>query len=435
MNWYRAEYKKKLTSPQKAVERIKNGDTIIHGVTLTEPPALLNAIADRARAGDLKGIKIYSFNPSVYAEKSYFSVDLCDCIETYSWFISKTARNQAAVGLCQYIPSYLHQVPKFIKENMTVDVTVTTVSPMDKAGFFSLGLSNPFTSIAARQSKMFIVEVNKNMPRVFGDSFVHISEVEAIVENHVPLLDLPLPEPKPEDEIIGKRMVELISDGAVLQLGIGTLPNAICPHLTGHKDLGIHTELLGPGMVELIKNGVINGRRKTLHRRKHIFSVCYGGKDTFDFMDDNPSMECYPSSYVMDPSVISKNDNMVAINSIIEVDLTGQCNAEFLGGFQYSGTGGQLDFVRGAYAARGGKSIMAFYATAKKGEVSRVVPRLAEGTSVTTPRMDVQYLATEYGIVNLKQKSVRERVLALISIAHPKFRDSLLREAENMLLM
>jgi itaconate CoA-transferase len=435
MNWYRAEYKKKLTSPQKAVERIKNGDTIIHGVTLTEPPALLNAIADRARAGDLKGIKIYSFNPSVHAEKSYFSVDLYDCIEIFSWFISKTARNQATVGLCQYIPSYLHQVPKFIQENMTVDVTVTTVSPMDNAGFFSLGLANPFTSIAARQSKMFIVEVNKNMPRVFGDCLMHISEVEAIVENHVPLLDIPLPEPKPEDEIIGKKMVELIYDGAVLQLGIGTLPNAICPYLTGHKDLGIHTELLGPGMVELIKKGAITGRRKTLHPRKHIFSVCYGNKDTFEFMDDNPSMECYPSSYVMDPAVISKNDNMVAINSIIEVDLTGQCNAEFLGGFQYSGTGGQLDFVRGAYAARGGKSIMAFYSTAKKGEISRVVPRLAEGTSITTPRMDVQYLATEYGIVNLKQKSVRERALALISIAHPKFRDSLLREAEKMLLM
>src|SRR4030042_3795971 len=354
MNWYRAEYKKKLTSPQKAVERIKNGDTIIHGVTLTEPPALLNAIADRARAGDLKGIKIYSFNPSVYAEKSYFSLDLCDCIETYSWFISKPARNQAAVGLCQYIPSYLHQVPKFIQENMTVDVTVTTVSPMDNAGFFSLGLANPFTSIAARQSKMFIVEVNKNMPRVFGDSIVHVSEVEAIVENHVPLLDIPLPAPKPEDEIIGKKMVELISDGAVLQLGIGPLPNAICPYITEHRDLGIHSELLGPGMIDLIKKGVITGRRKTLHRRKHIFSVCYGRKDTFDFMDDNPSMECYPSSYVMDPSVISKNDNMVAINSIIEVDLTGQCNAEFLGGFKYSGTGGQLDFVRGAYAARGG---------------------------------------------------------------------------------
>ena len=302
MNWYRAEYKKKLTSPQKAVERIKNGDTIIHGVTLTEPPALLNAIADRARAGDLKGIKIYSFNPSVYAEKSYFSLDLCDCIETYSWFISKTARNQAAVGLCQYIPSYLHQVPKFIKENMTVDVTVTTVSPMDKAGFFSLGLSNPFTSIAARQSKMFIVEVNKNMPRVFGDSFVHISEVEAIVENHVPLLDLPLPEPKPEDEIIGKRMVELISDGAVLQLGIGTLPNAICPYLTGHKDLGIHTELLGPGMVELIKNGVINGRRKTLHRRKHIFSVCYGGEGNLFFFDEKPRMEWFSFSFFFGPS-------------------------------------------------------------------------------------------------------------------------------------
>jgi itaconate CoA-transferase len=318
---------------------------------------------------------------------------------------------------------------------MTVDVTVTTVSPMDRSGFFSLGLANPFTSIAARQSKVFIVEVNKHMPRVFGDAFVHISEVESIVENHVPLLETPLPQPKPEDEIIGQSMVELIPDGAVLQLGIGTLPNAICPFLTEHRDLGIHTELLGPGMIDLIKKGVITGRRKSLHQRKHVFSVCYGRKDDFDFMNDNPSMECYPSSYVMDPAVISKNDSMVAINSIIEVDLTGQCNAEFLGGFQYSGTGGQLDFVRGAYAACGGKSIMAFYATAKKGEVSRVVPRLAEGTSITTPRMDVHYLATEYGIVNLKQKSVRERALAIISIAHPQFRDSLLREAENMLLL
>src|SRR4030043_65782 len=304
MTRYRAEYKKKLKSPQKAVERIKNGDTIIHGVTLTEPPALLNAIADRARAGNLKGIKIYSFNPSVYSEKSYFSVDLFDCIETYSWFISKTARNQATVGLCQYIPSYLHQVPKFIQENMTVDVTVTTVSPMDRAGFFSLGLANPFTSIAARQSKMFIVEVNKNMPRVFGDSFVHISEVEAIVENHVPLLDIPLPEPKPEDEIIGKKMAELISDGAVLQLGIGTLPNAICPYLTEHRDLGIHSELLGPGMIDLIKKGVITGRRKSLHPRKHVFSVCYSRSEEFGFVDDNPGMEGHPASYGTDPALV-----------------------------------------------------------------------------------------------------------------------------------
>src|SRR4030042_2209896 len=299
MNWYDAEYKKKLTTPQKAVERIKNGATIIHGVTLTEPPALLTAIAERARAGDLKKIKIYSFNPSMHAEKSYFSVDLFDCIETYSCFISKTARNQASVGLCQYIPSYLHQVPKFIQENMTVDVSVTTVSLMDNAGFFSLGLANPFTSIAARQSKMFIVEVNKNMPRVFGDSLVHVSEVEAIVENHVPCMDIPLPEPKPEDEIIGKKRVELISDGVVFQLGIGTLPNAICPYLTRHKDMGIHTELLGPGMIELIKKGVITGRRKTLHPRKHIFSVCYGRKDTFDFMKDNPSMGLYPSFFFL----------------------------------------------------------------------------------------------------------------------------------------
>jgi len=435
MGVYDDEYQTKLTTPEKAVQRIKDGDTIIHGTTIAEPPALLQAIANRARAGGLKGLKIYSFNPQEHASKTYLAPDLCDCIEAYSWFVSKANRPQSAVGLTQFIPSYLHQVPRFIREHMNVDVTVTTVSPMDKAGFFTFGTANDLTSTAARQSKKLIVEVNKNMPRVFGDSLLHISEVDAVVENHIRLMQLPPPEPKPEDAIIGKEMAELIPDGAVLQLGIGGLPNAITPYLNGHKDLGVHTELFGPGMVELIEKGVITGRRKTLHHRKHVFSVAYGTDSTFEFMNDNPSLESYPSSYVMDPHVIAQNDNMVAINSILEVDLTGQCNAEEMAGSQYSGTGGQLDFVRGAYAARGGMSIMAFYSTAKKGQISRVVPRLRTGSTVTTPRMDVNYLATEYGIVNLKQKSVRERAEAMISIAHPNFRDDLMKEALRMHLM
>jgi itaconate CoA-transferase len=430
-----AEYRKKLTTPENAVKRIRNGDTIIHGTTIAEPPALLGAIADRARAGALKGVKIYSFNPQEHASKTYLAPDLCDCIEAYSWFVSKANRPQSAVGLTQFIPSYLHQVPRLIRDHMKVDITVTTVSPMDKAGFFTFGTANDLISTAARECKTLIVEVNRNMPRVFGDSLLHVSEVDAVVENHVRLMQISPPEPKPEDGIIGKAVAELVPDGAVLQLGVGALPNAITPYLMRHRDLGIHTELFGPGMVELIKKGVANGRRKTIHTRKHVFSVAYGTDSTFEFMNDNPSLESYPSSYVMDPRIIAQNDNMVAVNSILEVDVTGQCNAEHMAGFQFSGTGGQLDFVRGAYAARGGMSIMTFYSTAKNGEISRVVPRLRAGATVTTPRMDTHYLATEYGVVNLKQKSVRERAEAIISIAHPKFRDDLLKEALRMGLM
>ncbi len=435
MGVHDAEYRKKLTTPENAVKRIRNGDTIIHGTTIAEPPALLGAIADRARAGALKAIKIYSFNPQEHASKTYLAPDLCDCIEAYSWFVSKANRPQSAVGLTQFIPSYLHQVPRLIRDHMEVDVTVTTVSPMDKAGFFTFGTANDLISTAARECKTLIVEVNRNMPRVFGDSLLHISEVDAVVENHVRLMQISPPEPKPEDGIIGKAVAELVPDGAVLQLGVGALPNAITPYLMRHRDLGIHTELFGPGMVELIKKGVANGRRKTLHPRKHVFSVAYGTDSTFEFMNDNPSLESYPSSYVMDPRIIAQNDNMVAVNSILEVDVTGQCNAEHMAGFQFSGTGGQLDFVRGAYDARGGMSIMTFYSTAKNGEISRVVPRLRAGATVTTPRMDTHYLATEYGVVNLKQKSVRERAEAIISIAHPKFRDDLLKEALRMGLM
>jgi len=429
---YQAEYEKKLVTSEKAAAMVPDDATLIHGVTIAEPPALLAAIAQRAREGGFQKISIYSFNPQRHAAATYLAPDLCNCIYAYTWFLSPASRHLATTGLVQFIPCYLHQVPKFIQEYMEVDVAVTTVSPMDKAGFFSFGTANEITSTAARKAKLLILEVNRHMPRVFGDSLVHISEVDMVVENHVPLMQLPAPAPKPEDAAVGRFIAEIIPDGAVLQLGLGTLPNAICPQLHNHKDLGIHSELIGPGLVDLIKRGVITGRKKTLLPRKHVFSVAYGTDETFEFMNDNPSMESYPSSYVMNPCVIAQNDNMIAVNSIIEVDLTGQCNAESLSGFQFSGTGGQLDFVRGAFAAKGGKSVMTFYSTAKNETVSRVVDQLPKGSAVTTPRMDVHYLATEQGIVDLKQKSVGERALAIISIAHPKFRDELMRKAEQM---
>jgi len=435
MSDYSAEYKKKLTTAEKAVGKIKNGDTLVYGSTISEPPALLAAIADRAREGDLKNIKVYASLPMEHSAKTVLSPDLSDCIQAYSFFVTAADRARIKVGLSYYVPNYIHQIPRLVSDFMDVDVVITTVSPMDSAGYFTFGAVNDYTSVAARNCKRLIVEVNENMPRVFGDSLLHISEVSAVVENHVPLLEMPVPETKPADETIAHYIAEMIPDGATIELGLGGIPNAIAHHLEGHKDLGIHTGVFVPAMVDLIEKGVITGRKKTLHPRKHVFMVAQGTKRMYDFINDNPSMESYPASYTEDPDIIAKNDNMISVNTIIEVDLTGQCNAEYMAGSQFSGTGGQLDFVRGAFNSKGGKSVQAFYSTARGGKASRIVPSFAPGTVITIPRMDTHYLATEYGVVNLKGKSTRDRALAIISIAHPKFRDDLLRQAEDMYLI
>lgn len=429
------EYETKRTSPGDAVRLVKNGDTVIYGMSISQPPALLGALADAARAGFLKDVRIYTFLPREHAARSVLAPDLCDCLENYSWFVGAADREMTKVGLNYHVPSYLHQIPKLVAEFMEDDVVMTTVSPMDKAGYFSFGTGNDYISTAARHCTKLIVEVNRNMPRVFGDSQLHISEVDAIVENHVPLLETPVHEPKPEDDIIGPAIAAMVPDGATIQLGIGNLPNAVARYLTDHTEIGVHTELFTEGMVDLIEQGVITGRRKTLHPRKHVFTTAAGTRRMYEFMNDNPSMESYPASHVCDPGVIAKNDAMISINSVLEVDLLGQANAEYLAGTTFSGTGGQLDFVRGAFASRGGKSILAFYSTAKGGTISRIVPRLSLGSIVTTPRADTDLLATEHGIVNLKGRSTKERALSIISLAHPKFRDWLMEEAENMYLL
>ncbi len=432
---YSGEYRRKLVSPQKAVESIRDGQSVVVGLVNGEPPALLEAIAARAKSGDLKSLTAYMALPMAHLKRTLLDVELMDVIRAHSWFVSAVDRPLVRVGLNYYIPNYLHQLPRLIREFMEIDLAVITVSPMDKAGFFSFGTANDYTSTAARCSRRTILEVNENMPRVFGESLIHISEVDGVVENHVPLMAMPQAEPEPEDETIGSIIAEMIPDGAAIQLGLGGLPNAVAKKLSGHKDLGIHTELFCPGMVDLIEKGVVTGRKKTLHPRKNVFSFSFGDKRMYDFMNDNPSFESYPFSYVNEPSVIARNQNMMSVNSILEVDLLGQCNSESIGGFQFSGTGGQLDFVRGAFNAPGGKSFLAFYSTAKQGEISRVVPQLKSGTVITTPRMDVHYLVTEYGVINLKGKSTRDRALAIIGLAHPKFRDELLKEAERMYLL
>lgn len=350
-----SQYKNKLITPEKAVEMIPEGGSLIHGMCMAEPPALLGAAAARLRAGDLKRIQVHSLLPVQYAMDTVLATDLSDCVDACSWFVSSGERGKVGVGLFQFVPNHFHQVPRLLCDHYELDLCVTTVSPMDEHGYFSFGTSNDFTSTVARHADKLVVEVNSHMPRVFGESLLHISEVDGVVENHLPLLEMPPVPITPEDEKIGAAISQMVPDGACIQIGAGAVPNAVCAALEGHKDLGIHTEVLGPGLAELVKKGVITGARKNLHPRKHLFTVAQGDRAMLDFMDNNPAVESYPVSYTNLPSLIARNENMISVNAVIQVDLFGQANAEYLAGHQFSGTGGQLDFVRGAYESPGGQ--------------------------------------------------------------------------------
>jgi itaconate CoA-transferase len=432
---YTDRYRAKLTTPAEAAAFIDNGSTLVHGMTSTEPPALLEAVADRLRAGDLEDLSVYSLLPMNHMARTLLAPDLADKVKAFAWFVGLADREQIRAGINYFVPNEFHQLPRICREFMDIDVVMTTVSPMDKSGFFTFGLANDYISTAARHCRKLIVEVNPRMPRVFGDSLLHIDEVDVVVEHEADLIEITPTPPRPEAETIGRAIAGMIPDGATLQLGVGGIPDAVTDYLGDHRDLGIHTELFCPGMVRLIKKGVVTGRKKNLHPGKHVFTNALGDKEMFEFMDDNPSLESYPVSYTNAPETIARNDQMISINSTLEVDLLGQCNSEFLGGHEFSGTGGQLDYVRGAFNSKGGKSIIAFYSTTHDGQVSRVVPRFAPGTVVTTPRMDTHWLATEYGMVDLKGKSTRERALGVIALAHPDFRDELMSEAKKMNLI
>jgi itaconate CoA-transferase len=305
---------------------------------------------------------------------------------------------------------------------------------MDRHGYFSFGTGNDYSTKIARSAKRLIVEVNENMPRVQGEgAALHVSEADAIVENHVPLPELSSRGAAAEDEVIGRAIAELVPDGACLQMGVGALPNLVCAALKDRNDLGIHTEALNQGLVDLLRAGVVTNRRKIIDRGKSVYTFAMGQKSMYDFLNDNPSVESRPVDYVNDPRIIAQNDNVVSINATLQIDLTGACNSEHMLGHQYSATGGQLDFVRGAYASKGGRSIIAARSTAAKGKISRVVARL-DGP-VTTPRIDTHYIVTEFGVINLKGLSSTERAHALIGIAHPEFRDELTAAAKALHLI
>jgi itaconate CoA-transferase len=304
------------------------------------------------------------------------------------------------------------------------------VSPMDKAGLFSCGTNGDYTIPTARIAKKLIVEVNPCMPRVFGDSCIHISEVDAIVESYDPLPECAEKIVNNLDRKISDYIIELVPEKATLQIGIGGVPNAVCQALCEHQRLGVHTELLGPGLVKLLQSGAVTNKYKNINKYKNVYTFACGDKQMYDFLNNNASMEIYPVNYVNNPLIISQNDNVVSINSFLQVDLTGQVNAETIGGKQYSAPGGQLDFIRGAQLSKNGKSILAAYSTAHDEKISRIVAHL-DGTA-TDPRADTNYVATEYGVVNLRCKSIPERAVALIEIAHPKFRDELYQQAKEL---
>lgn len=428
-------YKEKLVSAEDAAAGILENDMLVFGTAHGEPPAVLSAIAARLRAGDLKKLRVYAQLPMTTAMETVLATDLCDCVEGLSGFVSAGERGLARTGLNQFVPGHFHQGPRILRDFIGVQAAATVVSPMDEAGYFSMGTANDNISTAMDLARVKIVEVNENMPRVFGGGLVHLRDVDFVVENHSPLVVYPELAPSERDLAIGRKVAEMVPECATLQLGWGGLPGAVAGFLEDRRDLGIHTEVFSPALARLIKCGAATGAKKNLHPGKHVYTMAVGDREMLEVMDNNPAMESYAVSYVNHPHVISQNERMVSINSILEVDLFGQANAEFLCGGQFSGTGGQLDYVRGAFDSPGGLSVLAFHSTAKDDTISKVVPRLSEGTVVTTSRQDTHWLVTEHGAANLKGRTMAERALAIIGLAHPSFREGLLRAAEDMRLL
>jgi itaconate CoA-transferase len=427
-------YAERLVTAQQAAALIPSGAKVALALGAGQPPALLAALADRARAHDIDNVRLYYLLSTGVAGASVLDYDLYDRLTPISYFHGGVERGldkrRKAEGLpaLHIIPCHFSQVPRSMVEHVGVDTLLATVSPMDADGNFSLGISADYSVAVARKKGIrLILEVNPHMPYVRGDCLIPLSDVTAIVEHSAAIPTLPAAPRSAVDDKIGEIIAGLVDDGDCLQMGIGALPDAVCAGLTHHKNLGIHTEMMTGGLADLMKAGVVDNSRKKIHTGRTIFTFSMGDQALYDFLNDNPLAEAHPVEYVNDPFVIAQNDHVVSVNATLQIDLHGACNSEFMNGRQFSATGGQVDFVRGAYASRGGRSIIACHSTAVKGTVSRITPML-DGPA-TTPRTDTHMVVTEYGWTDLKGKSVSERARALIDIAHPDFREELDRAA------
>ncbi len=432
MRWNET-FRARITSAEQAVKVVRSGDTVWVHAGCNNPEELTTALV--GRAGELKDISLthlLTFGRADYADPKYDGV-----FRSRSLFTGHNVRKAIAEGRADYVPVFLSEIPGLIRSGIQkVDVAFIHVSPPDEHGFCSYGVGVECTKAAAEHARTVVALVNKQMPRSLGDAFIHVSKLTHVVEIDRPIIELPGAGQIGEvAKHIGGHVAALIKDGDTLQMGIGEIPDAVLLYLKEKRHLGIHTEMFSDGLIELFEGGVITGERKTLHPGKIVSSFVLGTKKTFAFIDNNPFVEFHPSDYVNDPFIIARHDNLVAINSAISVDLTGQVNSDSIGTQVYSGFGGQVDFVRGAARSKGGRPVIALPSTAKDGAVSRIVEVLAPGAGVVTSRADVHYVVTEHGAAYLYGKSLRERAKALIAIADPRFRDELTAAAKKRKLL
>jgi 4-hydroxybutyrate CoA-transferase len=425
-------YRSRVTSAARALAQVKSRNRVYIHPGAAEPEDLVRALV--ARAGELRDVEIIHL--LTLGEAGYVRPGLESSFRHNAMFVGGNVREAVNFGRADYMPICLSEISAlFTGGALPIDVCLIQVSPPDEHGFCSYGVGIDCTKAACDVAKIIIAEVNTEMPRTLGDSFIHVGKLTWIVETSRPVLELPR---RPIDELqrrIARHVSGLVEDGATLQLGIGGVPDAVLACLVDRKHLGIHTEMFSDGVMELVEAGVITNERKTLHRGKIIAGFLMGSTKLYRFVDNNPVIEMHPNEYTNDPFIIAANEKMVAINSALQVDITGQVCADSMGTRIYSGVGGQLDFIRGAARSKGGKPIIALPATAKDGRVSRIVPMLDPGSGVVTSRADVHYVVTEFGVAYLHGKTLRQRAEALIAIAHPDFREGLLEFAEKHRLL
>ncbi|NLF63801.1 MAG: acetyl-CoA hydrolase/transferase family protein [Chloroflexi bacterium] len=427
MSW-REIYRQKVTDVDTALQAIQSGDRIYVGGGAGVPKTLCSGLV--RRAPELRNVEvahILTFADAPYADPQYQ-----ESFRVNALFIGPNVRSAVQEGRADFTPVFLSEIPRLFRTILPLDVALISLTPPDAHGFCSFGVEVGTTKPAAEVARIVIAEINPRMPRTLGNAFIHVSRLTHIVEVDYPLPEAPQGGSSPEHMKVGEHIAGMIPDEATLQAGIGSIPDAVLRNLTNHRHLGVHTELFSDGVMDLVNAGVITCERKNFHQGKIISGFLFGSQALYDFVYNNPLLELHPTDYVNDPFNIAQNDRMVAINSALQVDLTGQVNADSIGPRLYSGVGGQLDFIRGASRSKGGLPIIALVSTARDETISRIVPVLYEGAGVVTTRNDVHYVVTEYGVASLYGRSVRQRARELINVAHPKFREELTAEARKL---
>ena len=416
-------YQSKVVSAEEAVSYLRSGSRLLIGSGCAEPQGLVRALCSASLGlNDVEIVHLLTLGIADYVDEGYM-----DRFRHNAFFIGANVREAVSAGRADYTPIFLSEIPELISSGgRRVDAALIQVSPPDRHGYCSMGMSVDIQRAAVDVAKLVIAEVNPNMPRTFGGATLHLKEIDLCVESELPLIELPMVEPDEVAKRIGGFVARLVRDGSCLQAGIGAIPAAALRSLLDKRDLGVHTEMFTDDLLPLIENGNVTNQKKSVHPGVNISSFAMGTRKLYDAIDDNPGFAFYDSRFVNDPRVIAQNDQVVAINSALQVDLTGQVCADSMGYRFYSGIGGQVDFIRGAAMSRGGRPIIALPSTAKGGSISRIVARLDEGAGVVTSRGDVHYVVTEYGVAYLHGKTIRERALALIQIAHPDYRQDLL---------